>query len=543
MQPDDQGISGEELARRVLARRKLEHYIRYTDARFDPMPPHVPFICKELEDVVRYIETGEGTPILVLATPPRHLKTTIVADKLTEWFHGRNPSKKVMCTSHSGSLIEESSKRVRGMINHNPRFANLFGEKATTRIDAQGMAIPDVEVANDTRAADKWRIEGFGGEHHAVGVGGTLTGFGGHLIIVDDPLPGRAEAESQAFQNRSIEFFRSTLFTRREKNAAIVIIMQLWNDKDLVGWLKRVKDPEDPEYIANFPPVKFVYLRAIAEKDDPLGREEGAALWPTERPVSELLAIKGALGEYYFNSQYQQRPTSPEGAIFNRSWFPVRPKAAVSYKIQYWDTAEKKGQENDYWAGVTLGVTAYGVQLLDVVYKKMTPHEGEESVMQFYDLHNSEEEPVAVVWVESKSSGPAIVSSLQAATDKFIPVREAKVIGGDKVARANSVQHYCAAGRVQLLQHSPWIPTFIDEITAFPTGAHDDLPDAFCGGLSKLVHGGLAKVSGVQKRAEKRSDEIKTGADYRQDFFDGAARAAKGRGRALRQPPSSNPYR
>jgi predicted phage terminase large subunit-like protein len=543
MQPDDQGISGEELARRVLARRKLEHYIRYTDARFDPMPPHVPFICKELEDVVRYIETGEGTPILVLATPPRHLKTTIVADKLTEWFHGRNPTKKVMCTSHSGSLIEESSKRVRGMINHNPRFANLFGEKATTRIDAQGMAIPDVEVANDTRAADKWRIEGFGGEHHAVGVGGTLTGFGGHLIIVDDPLPGRAEAESQAFQNRSIEFFRSTLFTRREKNAAIVIIMQLWNDKDLVGWLKRVKDPEDPEYIANFPPVKFVYLRAIAEKDDPLGRSEGAALWPTERPVSELLAIKGALGEYYFNSQYQQKPTSPDGATFKRNFFPVVPRVPIAYKIQYWDTAEKKGQENDYWAGGTFGVTAYGILIPDIIYEKMTPDEGEEAIIRFFHQHNTEEEPVSVVWIEDKSSGPALIASIQAG-EANIPIAASKVVGGDKIARANAIVHYCKARRVQLLQHSPWIPKFFDEMTAFPTGGHDDLPDMVVGGVSKLVHGGHVKMSNLQKiAAAQRPDEPQTGADYRREFFDGAARAAKGRGRALRQPPSSNPYR
>ena len=539
-----------EQGARVLARRRLERYIEYVDERFRAsMPPHIPLLCKELEEVARFAETGKGTPILVIAIPPGHLKTTLVSDHFTAWFHGRNPDMRVINTSYSGTLAEDSSARVRDQIQGDPQYGAVFGNKATWRIDDEGKQLPEVNVETDTSAKAKWRIKDGSGEHFAVGFGGTVTGRRANMIVVDDPYAGRKEAESQAEQRNVIQFFRSTLYSRRQKNCGIVIIMQLWNKKDLVGWLERVTDPNDPEYIADFPPVKYVKLAALALSRDPLGRQEGEALWPQFQDEAELRQIKGVLGDYYFSSQYQQQPTESEGNIFKRYWFPVMTKTPALYKIQYWDTAEKDKQENDYWAGGSFSVTKYGILVEDLVHRKMTTDEGLEAIYQLYDQHNTEDEPVSVVWIEEKSSGGPILSIMRS-SERNIPV-DGNTPKGDKVARANAITGVCKNRRVQLLQHSPWIATFLEEMTAFPRGDHDDLVDMVVGGVSKLVHGGHIRLEDLRKaqqryavkHAGRREDESlpPTHEERAAAVFglDGKGVRKNKRGSFMRRPPGS----
>lgn len=536
---------GVEIARRIEARRRLEKFIEYCDPRFqEAMPPHVPMICKELELAEKFATTGEGTPILVIAIPPGHLKTTVVSDYFSAWFHGRNPNMRVINTSYSGTLAEDSSARVRDMIQGDDKYANVFGNKATFRIDDEGERQPEVDVETDTRAKAKWRIVGDSGEHFAVGFGGTVTGRRANLIIVDDPYASRQSAESQAEQKAVIQYFRSTLYSRRQKNCAIVIIMQLWNQKDLVGWLRQVTNPNDPEYIADFPPVKYLMLAALALPNDPMGRPEGAALWPAFQDESELRGVAAVLGPYYWQSQYQQAPTESEGNIFKRYWFPVVSKTAVSYKIQYWDTAEKDKQENDYWCGATLGVTKYGILILGIRYQKMTANEGMEAIYQEYDEHNSELEPVSVVWIEEKSSGGPLLS-IMGVSERIIPVEGHKPVG-DKVARANTVTGVCRNRRVQLLQHSKWIAEFLEEMTMFPNGAHDDLPDAVVGGVSKLIHGGHVRATDIlaKRELESKSRDTSLPPSYEErhaEVFgkDGRGARKTSRGAFLRKPPSA----
>lgn len=537
---NNQVAADQEIAARLQARRHLQHFIEYVDPRFQvSMPPHVPLICREVEQAVTYAESGHGTELLVIAIPPGHLKTTVVSDYLTAWFHGRNPDKRVINTSYSGNLAEDSSARVRDMIQNDERYAAVFGERATFRIDDDGERQAEVAVSSDTSAKGKWKIDGDGGEHFAVGFGGTVTGRRAHLIIVDDPYASRQEAESAATQAHVIQFFRSTLWSRRQNPCAIVIIMQLWNDEDLVGWLERVTDPLHPDHIPDFPPLRVVKLAALALPGDPLGRPEGKALWPGFQDEKEHKKTRAVLGDYYFNSQYQQTPTEKAGNIFKRTWFRVVPKTDISYKIQYWDTAEKDKQENDYWGGVTLGVTKYGILILDIVYEKMTPDIGMEEIYRSYDQHNLENEPVSVVWVEDKSSGGPLVSIMQAATDRIIPIDAHKPVG-DKISRANAVVHACRSGRVQLLYGAPWIATFLREMAVFPFGVNDDLPDAVVGGLSKLLHGGHVRTGDAARRAEAKegrdTSQAPTHEDRHQAVFGKKSGSSK-RGMRLQRPP------
>jgi len=538
MPPITAETPAQEIARRELARRHFIHFIEYVDSRFSVMPPHVPKIADELQQVVKYIETGQGTSFLILAMPPRHLKTTLVADLLPAWFLGRNPSMKVIDSTYAATLAYTSSKHVREMIETSERYANIFGQRATFLLDQNGLPLPPVDIKRDSRAMDKWIIDQYKGEFLAVGIGGPITGHGANMLIIDDPLESRADAESKVKRDNVWEYFRSTLWTRREKNAAVIIIMQLWHEDDLVGRIKRFTDPNNAEYISGFPEPKIISIPALAEKGDWLGRKEGEALWPEFMDREKLIegkgSVKSMMGDYFFNSQYQQRCSAPEGNIFHRNWFPVVPKVPVEYKIQYWDTAEKKDEQNDYWAGGTFGVTKYGILLLDVCYRKMTAAEGCEEVMRFFHTHNKPEEPVAVVYVEAKSSGSSVVSFLQSG-DANLPIEE-DVPKLDKVARANGVSSYCKARRLQLLQYSPWLQLFLDEMCSFPTGAHDDLVDCVVGGLSKLVHGGHTRMSDHMKRSERSSADLPYGSEKREKIFGRDGKGSRKR-RVLFQSP------
>ena len=213
-------------------------------------------------------------------------------------------------------------------------------------------------------------------------------------------------------------------------------------------------------------------------------------------------------------------------------------------KIQYWDTAEKDKQDNDYWCGVTIGVTKYGMLIEGIVYTKMTADVGMEEIYRMYDEHNNELEPVSVVWIEEKSSGGPLLAMMRV-NERTIPVEGHKPVG-DKVARANTVMGVCRNRRVQLLQHAPWISTFLEEMTMFPNGSHDDLPDAVVGGISKLVHGGHVRATDILKKQEQvqatRDHSLPPSHEERHaEIFgkDGKGVNKKTRGAFLRKPPSA----
>jgi predicted phage terminase large subunit-like protein len=357
-----------------------------------------------------------------------------------------------------------------------------------------------------------------------------VTGRGGHIIGVDDPHANRKEAESQVERNNVWDYFISTLYTRKEKNGGMVVIMQRWHEDDLVGRLRRLKDPNSEDYREGFPPVKFINLPAIAETNDVMGRNEGDALWPAFKDENELDTDKIAMGDYFFNSQYQQRPTAPEGNIFKRHWFRVVPSFPLDYKIQYWDTADKEGEDNDYWSCCTMGVGKFGILTLDMYRKKMSAEEGMEEIKRRYDMFSTEDEPVAVVWVEAKSSGRSCVSVLQAGDDA-VPVAE-HTPKGDKVQRASTITAHCSNRRIVMLHHSQWIRDFLDEITSFPFGVYDDQVDAFVGAASKIIHGGYLQTATRVRQEEKRTGSDRLGTDYRREKF---KRTRKSR---LIKPPS-----
>jgi hypothetical protein len=193
-------------------------------------------------------------------------------------------------------------------------------------------------ISDERTAVSDWETA-IGGGLRAVGVGGGVTGRGADLIVIDDPVKSREEANSQAYRDRVYDWFRDDLYTRQEPGAAMLLILTRWHLDDLAGRI--LASPDGSERTT-------VTLPALAEANDLLGRAEGQALWPVRYDEMELARIRGTLGSS-FESLYQQRPSALEGAIFKREWWRYfREQPKFSRIVQSWDTAFKTAEANDY---------------------------------------------------------------------------------------------------------------------------------------------------------------------------------------------------
>ena len=317
---------------------KFAIYKRYVDA------DHLQLIDRHLHEVVRYVETGgaEGNGYLIISCPPRHGKTVTVSKLFPAWFLAEHPEMRVILASYGMTLAQKNSRFARNVIQ-----SRVFTEM-----------YPHIRLAQDSKAADAWDLSGYEGGMDAVGVGAGITGKGGHLIVIDDPVKSREEAESEVYREKTWDWYTDDIYSRREPGAAIVVIMTRWHMDDLVGRL--LKAEPDKWTVLNLP--------AIAEENDLLGRSEGEALWSDRFPIHVLRDIEKTMGGYSFSALYQQRPTPAEGGIFKRAWFHlVDHIPEIVHTVRYWDLAMSEKTTADYTVGIKMGQGVDGhFYILDV---------------------------------------------------------------------------------------------------------------------------------------------------------------------------------
>jgi hypothetical protein len=240
-------------------------------------------------DSLRDVAAGVLLRLLVFA-PPRHGKSELLK-YFVAWFLGRFPDKTVIVASYNDDLAADFGRAVRSILNAHGK--ELFG----------------VEVAADSAAMNRFGIEGHDGGLYAVGVGGSMTGRGADLLVVDDVIKSDVEALSETTQRRHWDWWRSVVVTRLAPGAAIIGVGTRWSVDDLLG---RLADSERFE---------VVRLAAVAEDDDPLGRVAGEALWPERYPVDALAKIRDEQGGFWFAAQYQGTPEPVSGNLFARDYF------------------------------------------------------------------------------------------------------------------------------------------------------------------------------------------------------------------------------
>lgn len=389
---------------------------------------------------------------LMIFMPPRMGKSLTTSEIFPSWYMGHHPERSVICASYSQEFVEGFGRKVRNYAA-DPRTRSVF---------------PGFQLAEDSQSAKRFDTTA-GGSYFAVGRGGAITGRGGHLILIDDPIKDAEEARSEAIRRQLHEWYSSVVYTRRQPDTAIVIVQTRWHFDDLAGWLLR-EHPEENWDVLNLP--------AVAEVDEGW-RKPGEALWPERFPIEELDATRRVLGTAAWSALYQQRPVPEEGAIFKLEWWQRYDEIPEFSSIMLSaDTAFKVGSANDYSVVTVWGVAKNGYYLLHVWRARA----------EFPQLKRQLESMAAqwnpnAVLVEDKASGQSLIQELRQNTR--LAIRPVKV-DSDKVTRAHAVSPLVEAGRVYLPKAAPWLAEFLDELSTFPSGAHDDIVDSTTQALNYL---------------------------------------------------------
>ena len=410
---------------------------------------------------------------LIINMAPRHTKSEFASHLFPAWFLGHHPSKYVIQASNTADLAVDFGRKVRDTIGDD-NFHDIF---------------PDVAVHPDAAAAGKWKTTAKG-EYFALGTGGTMTGRGGDLIIIDDP---HSEQEAKQAETRPeiydsvFEWYTSGPRQRVQPGAAIVIVMTRWSKRDLTGQvLKAAATKETGEE------WEVIELPAILPSGKPI--------WPEYWPEKEILAIKEELPIPKWMAQYQQQPTAEEGALVKREWWQRwegSEPPSCEFIIQSWDTAFEKTQRSDYSACTTWGVfykehpdtgrMTPNVILLDAFRKRMEFPELKKVAMEMY----KDWQPEAFI-VEKRASGGPLIYELR---EMGIPVSEfTPSRGNDKISRVNAVSDLFASGVVWASNHK-WADEVIEEFAEFPAGEHDDYVDSSTQALLRYRQGGFIKTT------------------------------------------------
>lgn len=410
---------------------------------------------------------GRGTKRLLIAMPPRHGKSELTSVWTPAWFLANWPHKRVILASYADGVAQDWGRRVRNLLEDH---ADVLG----------------VRLAKDSKAAGRWNTRQGGGMLCA-GVGGMITGKGADLFLVDDPVKNPEQANSVVDRAKKEEWWRLAARTRLEPGATVAMIQTRWHEADLMG--NRLK-----AMAAGTEQWTEIRLPAIALENDPLGRKPGAPLWPERYDLDALASLRTDVGPYGWQSLFQQDPQPLEGGIFKAHWFKSRytitqdglchipgtsafPWSAMPVFCTL-DPALKEKElvlHDAYTAICVWGVAPSGqLLLLHVLRDRMGSPDMVAAMLRL----NRFWKPTAF-WVEKAAIGTGVI---QWARKAGIRCRELEA-DKDKATRALAAAPSCDAGRVLLPHDAEWMPEFMKELLAAPTGTFWDQVDAFAYGV------------------------------------------------------------
>jgi predicted phage terminase large subunit-like protein len=413
-----------------------------------------------------------------------------VSETFPSYFIGRDPSRRVITVCYGDAL------------------ARKFGRANRRKIEEFGKDLFGVSVSSENASMNNWGIQGHDGGMISAGVGGPITGEGADLLIIDDPIKNREEAESVTYREKVWDEWQNTLLTRLHPGGAVIIIMTRWHQDDFVGRLLSL----EPDIWT------VVSLPAEAEENDPLGRPVGAPLWPEHGFNAEWMSVtKEAVGTRAWTSLYQQKPSPQEGSILKRHWWQywcypgqklppviVRDEFGEFVSIeavplpkqmelaQSWDMAFKDTRASAYVAGQVWGKEGANKYLLDQIRDKLDFVRTLQAVITL-----SVKWPQArAKWIEDKANGPAVMSVLKSKLSGLIPIQP----HGTKEARAYAVTPQIQSGNVYLPHPhlAPWVEGFIEECAMFPNGAYADQVDTATQALNEF--GKAPEIKAFNKR-------------------------------------------
>lgn len=408
--------------------------------------------CEVLSTILEKVASGEVKRLLI-QLPPRHSKSELVSRLFSAYYLARNPSHFVGINSYSAELAYTLSRASR-----------------ENYIKCGGV------VKDDAAAVKHWETPE-GGGMWAAGVGGSITGKGFHLGIIDDPIKNAEEAASEVIREKHKEWYSSTFYTRAEPDAAIIVIQTRWNEDDLTGWLLSEEVGEEPEQ------WHIICLPAISESlgtfpesctvEPDFRQHEGEALCKERYPADRLKKIAARIGEYHFGALYQQRPTSKTGSFFDVSQLEIVDALPQGgRRAMGWDKAATKGA-GDFTEGVEMLKAGDYFYVTDNISGQWDTATRDRTIRQTAELkgrtvkHIGEQEPGSG-GKESAENFIRLLSGFPVTTERSTTAKE---------LRADPFSSQVNAGNVKILR-GDWNKAYIEQLRAFPHGKHDDKIDA-----------------------------------------------------------------
>lgn len=420
---------------------------------------HIDLITEHLEAV----SNGQLNR-LIINIPPRYMKSLCVSVMWPVWSWILKPELRWIFASYSQSLSTKHSVDRRQLIQ-----SEWFQDGWKNQFNLADDQNQKTEFLNSKR-----------GHMVATSVGGTVTGKGADIIVVDD-VHNPLEASSDTLRQKAIEFFDQTLTTRldNKKEGSIVVVMQRLHEEDLTGHLLEQNEwthlcipaLAETKIIYNFPISKQTHIQ-----------NENEPLFSKRENTTEILKQKKALGSIAFAAQYQQQPSPAEGAIVKKDWFRFYTEAPAKFDelIQSWDMSFKDSENSDYVVGQVWGRVGAHKYLLDQVRKKMSFTDSLKAVVELSNKWPTTRRKL----IEDKANGSAIISALNDKVSGIISITPTE----SKLARLSAVCPDIEAGNVWLPESKlkPFVNDFIDEVLRFPKGKHDDQCDCFSQALNDM---------------------------------------------------------
>lgn len=427
---------------------------------------HLLYIADAVQNA---IETPDSRLIINIA--PRHGKSQLVGIYAPVWFLKNYPDKEVIYCTYGADLSYKKSRLARDLF----RRVN-YG----------------LPLSEESSSVSTWNVGGkqIRGNFQATGIGGSITGTGADLMILDDLFKNHIEAESAAQRDKVWEFWESTLLTRLMPGASVILIMTRWHEDDIAGRLRKTGDWDE------------IVLPAIAEENDLLGREEGEALCPDWYPIEKLRDLKRQMSHYVFSALYQQSPTVAEGQRFKSEWFHYYEKDKEN---NYWiegrrvsesslhiyqtiDTAGTANITSDYFVVLTYGITPDRRFIILDIYREQIETTRHLPVLR---QQRDKWKPTFQA-VENQTFGMNII---QQAKEEGLPIKPLKA-DKSKWFRSEQAVIMYQNGLIYHPRNVEWLGDLEQELLEFPKGKHDDIVDciSYAAILAEEDRGGVDQL-------------------------------------------------
>ena len=449
------------VSRAFLDRVLREDFVLFVRRVFQTVSPGDEFLANWHHDAIAWaleeIELGLNRRLIV-NVPPRGLKSIIISIAWPAWLLGHNPKMRIVCVSYTGPIALKFARECRRVM-----------ESAWYRRVFPGTRLSGRRAEHDYETTA-------GGGRFSTSIDGTLTGRGGDLIIIDDPMSA-TDTYSEAARKRVIEWFNGTARSRlnNKRKGSVVVIMQRLHEEDLSGHLLEEEGDlwrhlclpaktEEDRYIDVGPGEQYFWAA-------------GSLLHPEHDSEEVLQDQRRSMGSMAYSAQYLQDPVPAEGALVLRKWLkfydtpPTRQPGDLI--VQCWDTATKDGVLNDFSACITALVRGNKIYVLDVFCERLIFPDLRAAVIRL-----AQEAGATTLLIEDAASGAQLLQELGRECPRGVPSPTPLKPEGDKTTRFAGQTSRIEAGDLLLPREAPWLGEFMHQLIGFPNVKKDDQADA-----------------------------------------------------------------